>query len=162
MTTSTGRTKPAESLEVLVEVRLSDGPVPIAAIEPFPASCGAECLFVGRTRREMHEQHGLLIRLSYEAYRPMAEDVLRGLAQQAVERFGCKAVRVVHAVGEVGPGEASVIVQTACGHRAAAFESCRFLIDELKKVAPIWKREEWADGTTWAEGAPAGAEKGTR
>ena len=52
-------------------------------------------------------------------------------------------------------GDASVLVQVACGHRAESFEACRFLIDALKAQVPIWKREEWADGTTWSEGTPA-------
>ncbi len=63
-------------------------------------------------------------------------------------------VRIHHAVGEVPVGEASVLVQVVCGHRAKAFEACRFLIDRLKATAPIWKQELWADGTSWSKGTP--------
>jgi molybdopterin synthase catalytic subunit len=69
-----------------------------------------------------------------------------------VEKFGCLAVRMHHALGEVPPGEASVLVQVVCGHRDMAFAACRFLIDELKAKAPIWKREQWTDGSTWSAG----------
>ena len=142
----------------IIDVRLVDRPVDFVAVEPFPVEAGGECVFLGRTRIEAHPQHGLLKRLSYEAYRPMAESVLRDLARQAVEEFGCVAVRIHHAVCEVPPGQASVLVQTVCGHRAAAFESCRFLIDQLKSQAPIWKREEWSDGASWSAGVPVRAE----
>jgi molybdopterin synthase catalytic subunit len=83
----------------------------------------------------------------------MALRVLRELAQEAAGRFECMTVRIHHAVGEVPLGEASVLVQVVCGHRGASFQACRFLIDRLKEQAPIWKREEWEDGTTWADGA---------
>lgn len=79
---------------------------------------------------------------------------MRELAEQAISRFECTAVRLHHAMGDVAVGEASVLVQVACGHRDQAFTACRFLIDELKRHVPIWKREVWQDGTTWAEGVP--------
>ena len=62
-------------------------------------------------------------------------------------------VRVHHAVGEVPPGAASVLVQVAGPHRDEAFAAARFLIDALKRDVPIWKRERWADGSTWSRGA---------
>jgi molybdopterin synthase catalytic subunit len=138
----------------IIDVRLLDHPVQIADLAPFPPECGAECVFLGRTRGERHEQHGRLTKLSYEAYQPLAERTMRELVDQAIDQFGCAAVRLHHAVGDVAIGEASVLVQVACGHRDQAFRACRFLIDELKRRVPIWKREVWADGTTWAEGVP--------
>jgi len=140
--------------EAIIDVGIFDRPVAAIPFAPFPQPAGGECIFLGRTRVEKHPEHGDLKRLSYEAYRPMAEQVLRDLARSAAEEFGCLAVRVHHAVGEVAPGEASVLVQVVTGHRAAAFDACRFLIDRLKATAPIWKREVWADGTTWSRGTP--------
>ena len=137
--------------EPFIDVRLVDHPVEMMEIAPFPSHAGGECVFLGRTRRDKHPQHGELRRLQYEAYRPMAEQVLRGLARQAVDQFGCLAVRLHHAVGEVPVGSASVLVQVVCGHRDRAFEACRFLIDRLKADAPIWKRENWERGETWSE-----------
>ena len=136
-----------------IDVRLVDQSVKTTAIEPFPREAGGECVFLGRTRLDRHPQHGALQKLSYEAYREMAERVLHDLAQQAIERFDCLAVRVHHAIGEVPVGEASVLVQVACGHRDKAFDACRFLIDRLKSDAPIWKREQWERGETWSEAA---------
>ena len=96
--------------------------------------------------------HGLLERLSYEAYDPMELGILPEIAEQAGDRLRCTRVRIHHALGEVPPGRASVLVQVNCPHRGEAFDACRFLIDRLKAEAPIWKREVWADGTTWAPG----------
>lgn len=125
----------------------------VSAIEPFPAQGGAECIFLGRTRSETHPEHGDLVRLEYEAYTTMAVQQLQDLAQQSINQFDCMVVRVHHAIGKVEIGEASVLVQVACGHRDKSFEACRFLIDQLKQIAPIWKREIWADGFTWSEAA---------
>ncbi len=124
---------------------------PLHSLPHGPNRIGAECIFVGRTRLDSHPEHGDLKQLSYEAYHEMAEAVLRDLALRAVEDFGCLAVRLHHALGEVPIGEASVLVQVACGHRQKAFEACRFLIDRLKTDAPIWKRERWERGETWSE-----------
>jgi molybdopterin synthase catalytic subunit len=136
-----------------IDVRLLAHPVEHQPFRPFPQPAGAECVFLGRTRVERHAEHGPLRRLSYEAYEPLAERVMAELADEAVARFGCLAVRLHHAVGDVPSGEASVLVQVVCGHRDESFRACRHLIDELKRRVPIWKREVWSDGTTWAEGA---------
>src|SRR6185369_8453688 len=77
----------------------------------WPAGCGGECIFLGRTRLETHPQHGRLLRLAYEAYEPMAASLLEAMAKGTLERFGCGGVRVVHAIGVVPPGEASVVIQ---------------------------------------------------
>ena len=139
----------------LIDIQLVNHPI-APAIDPFltlaAGAGGGECVFLGRTRLDSHSQRGQLLRLDYEAYASMAETVLRELADEAVESFGCLAVRIHHALGEVPPGEASVLVQVVCGHRDKAFAACRFLIDELKAKAPIWKREQWADGSTWSAG----------
>jgi molybdopterin synthase catalytic subunit len=135
-----------------IDVQIVTHPVQPLPFVPFPALAGGECVFLGRTRQDVHPTHGPLVRLSYEAYEPMALTILQSLAQQAVDQFNCLAVRVHHAIGDVPLGEASVLVQVVCAHRAAAFDACRFIIDRLKAEAPIWKREMWADGATWARG----------
>ncbi|MEO1236809.1 MAG: molybdenum cofactor biosynthesis protein MoaE [Planctomycetota bacterium] len=128
-----------------------DGPV--AAVElPTQAGCGAECVFLGRTRAETHPEWGPLQSLHYEAYAAMAEAELERLARDVVERHGCYAVRLVHALGVVPVGQASVVVQTLAPHRDAAFAACRDAIDRLKQTVPIWKREHWAHGETFAPG----------
>ena len=140
----------------LIEVRLHDAPVAFGPIDPYPVEAGGECVFLGRTRRETHPDHGALVRLSYHAYESMARRTLVELAETTARRFRCHVVRIHHALGEVPPGGASVMIQVACAHRAEAFDACRSIIDQLKRTAPIWKQERWADGTTWSEGVPAG------
>lgn len=137
-----------------IDVKIVNQPVGMIDADPFPSDAGAECVFLGRTRGETHPRHGALRRLSYEAYRPLAERTLCDLAQNAAREFQCRLVRIHHAVGEVPVGAASVLVQVVCGHRDEAFLACRFLIDRLKATAPIWKQELWADGTSWSEGTP--------
>jgi molybdopterin synthase catalytic subunit len=142
----------AESLP-FIDIQILDRPVDRQPFDPLPTGVGGECVFLGRTRMDQHPRYGMLKRLSYEAYREMALKVLNDLASQSVARFGCLAVRVHHAVGEVPMGAASVLVQVACPHRDKAFEACRFLIDRLKTDAPVWKREVWERGETWSPAA---------
>ncbi len=136
----------------LIDVQIVDHPVSYQSFDGLGMEAGGECAFLGRTRRDVHPRHGPLSVLSYDAYRPLACSTLGELAAEACKRFGCRAVRIHHALGAVAPGEASVLVQVICAHRGEAFEACRFLIDRLKEKAPIWKRETWADGASWADG----------
>ncbi|MCH2133292.1 MAG: molybdenum cofactor biosynthesis protein MoaE [Phycisphaerales bacterium] len=140
-------------IEPIIDVGLHPHPVVLLPWDPPPPG-GAQCDFVGTTRPETHADHGQLRALDYEAHEPLAVVRLNELATQAVERWSLLAVRLHHALGEVKVGEASVVVQVACGHRAEAFEACRWLIDELKSVVPIWKREAWDSGSTWSPGQP--------
>lgn len=91
--------------------------------------------------------------LSYEAFEPMALDVLDEIAAEIEARFGVRRLAVVHRVGEVGVGETSVLIAVAAAHRGEAFEACRYAIEELKARVPIWKAERFADGSVWM-GAP--------
>lgn len=140
--------------EPQIDTALCQGPAAIAALD-WPADCGAENLFVGRTRRETHAQFGELIRLEYECYGPMALKLLDTMAREAAARFGCRAVRIVHAQGRVDPGQASVVIQVATPHRGEAFAACRYLIDRIKHELPIWKREVWERGETFVQGCCA-------
>jgi len=137
-----------------VLVELMDRPVEAIALD-WPGGCGAEAVFLGRTRVETHSELGKLIRLEYEAYEPMARQLLGDMAREAGQRFGCEAVRIAHTIGPVEPGEASVVIQAATPHRGEAFDACRYLIDRIKHELPIWKREVWEHGETWVEGCCA-------
>lgn len=91
--------------------------------------------------------------LSYEAYDAMALRVFDMIAAEARERFGEVRLTIVHATGELKVGDVAVAVVAAAPHRAAAFDACRYAIDELKQRAPIWKQERYADGETrWRSG----------
>jgi molybdopterin synthase catalytic subunit len=82
----------------------------------------------------------------------MALSLLLQLAHDTRARFGVSAVRIVHRLGRLEIGEASVAVAVTSPHRGAAFEACRFAIDTLKATVPIWKKEFYADGAVWIEG----------
>jgi len=137
-----------------IETDLQTGPVSIEPLD-WPADCGAEACFLGRTRSEVHPEMGALQRLEYEVYEPMVRSRMRQLAQEAAARFDCRRVRMVHAMGPVQIGQASVVIQVAAPHRGEAFAACRHLIDTLKHDLPIWKREIWQHGETFVEGCCA-------
>jgi molybdopterin synthase catalytic subunit len=113
---------------------------------------GAVCVFDGIVRNNTRGRKTLY--LDYEAYREMALEKMRGLAEEAVERFGVREVALVHRLGRLVVGETSVLIVVASAHRGAAFEACRWLIDTLKKTVPIWKKEQFVDGAIWADGEP--------
>ena len=106
-------------------------------------------LFLGTTRAEEHAEFGALVALEYEAYEAMAVSEIRRLVAGARGRWPVIHCVVWHRIGRVAVGEASVIVAVGAPHRSEAFEACRFLIDELKKIAPIWKKEVYATGAQW-------------
>lgn len=106
---------------------------------------GAVVLFLG-TVREMTEGRQTLA-LDYDAYPSMAIGKLEELEAQAKSRWPVDRVGIVHRLGHLELGEISVAVAVSCPHRKAAFEAGQFLIDQLKIVVPIWKQENWSDGT---------------
>ena len=119
-------------------------------------SDGAVVVFDGIVRDNTRGRRTLY--LDYEAYEEMAERQIAGLAAQAIERFGVRAVTLVHRLGRLEIGETSVLIVVASAHRGAAFEASRWLIDTLKKTVPIWKKETFVDGAVWADGEPFPAE----
>lgn len=90
--------------------------------------------------------------LEYDAYPSMAEKVMRELAEEAKERFGLEDCAVLHRTGRLEIGEASLLIAVSCGHRAASFEAGHWLVNEIKKTVPVWKKEVWEDGEAWVEG----------
>ena len=113
---------------------------------------GGITTFEGVTRGGTDPEHGELSHLLYEAYEGMARERLNALAREAKERWSTGRVAIVHRLGSVEPGEASVVIAVACAHRAESFDACRWLIDTLKKDVPIWKKDVYADGfTRWVE-----------
>jgi molybdopterin synthase catalytic subunit len=111
---------------------------------------GGTALFVGSTRRE--EPLRRVERLTYEAYEELALVEMSAVAEEARARFGA-LVAVVHRTGPVEIGEPSVAVAASAGHRPEAFAACRYVIDEVKRRVPIWKRTDYADGaSSWVDG----------
>ena len=119
---------------------------------------GGTALFVGTTRREAGVRE--VVELRYEAYEELALAEMRTIAAEAEQAYSAR-VAVEHRIGAVAVGEPSVVVAASAGHRPAAFAACRFVIDELKARAPIWKQTAHADGTaTWVDGCAAGHDGG--
>jgi molybdopterin synthase catalytic subunit len=113
---------------------------------------GAVCLFDGIVRNRTRSRRTLY--LDYDAYPAMALAEMERLALQALSSFPARDLRIVHRIGRLEIGETSVLILVASAHRAAAFDACRWIIDSLKKTVPIWKKEFFADGATWADGDP--------
>ena len=107
---------------------------------------GATVLFLGTTREFTDGRQTAM--LSYEAYAAMAVQELEGLRQAAIDRWPLMAASIVHRLGLVPIGEASVAIAVSSPHRREAFEAGEWLINQLKERVPIWKQEQWADGTS--------------
>ncbi|MBC5809811.1 MAG: molybdenum cofactor biosynthesis protein MoaE [Candidatus Eremiobacteraeota bacterium] len=120
-------------------------------------ACGAVVAFLGVVRNA-DESGRAVDGLSYEAYDALALAEMEMIAAQARERFGALHVAIVHRVGDLALGEASVAVAASAPPRAHAFDACEFAIDELKARVPIWKKERYRDGVAeWRPNrAPAG------
>ena len=106
---------------------------------------GASVLFVGAVREsnDGREVSGI----EYSAYAAMAENEMAVIVSEAASQFDTDDIVVEHRVGRLGIGEASVVIAVAHPHRAQAYEASRFIIEALKKRVPVWKREEYLDGT---------------
>jgi molybdopterin converting factor subunit 1 len=113
---------------------------------------GAAVIFEGVVRN--HTRGRRTLYLEYEAYPEMALKQMELLAQQALSKFSIRDVAIAHRLGRIEIGETSVAIVVASAHRTAAFEACRWLIDTLKRTVPIWKKEYFEDGATWADGEP--------
>ena len=111
------------------------------------AARGGLVTFTGVVRQESRGRQ--VVRLTYEAYVPMAEKVLAGVGAEAEERWPGVRLAIVHRVGVLQPGDVAVVIAAAAPHRSEAFEACRFAIERLKRDAPIWKRETYQDGEEW-------------
>ena len=115
---------------------------------------GALVAFEGRVRD--HSDGRDVRRLRYESYREMADEVLQEIRREALALYPVTQVGVLHRVGTLEIGEVSLVVVIASVHRGPALEAAHYTIEQLKVRLPVWKREEYADGTTgWVEGARA-------
>lgn len=130
-------------------IRIVHDRVDIAALERAVADpgAGAICTFIGTTRENNAGRK--VIRLEYEAYEPMALSEMRKLAEEAGRRWSIVRIAITHRVGLVDIGETSVAIAVSAAHRGEAFEACRFAIDRLKEIVPIWKKEHFEGGEIW-------------
>lgn len=127
-------------------------PLDVGAIarRVVPENCGATITLDGYVRRLTKGRETLY--LEYEGYEPMALKEMEKLVGQAKNQFEIENVGIVHRLGKLEIGETSVVIAVAAPHRRAAFVACEWLIKELKRTVPIWKKEVYADGEIWIEG----------
>lgn len=121
----------------------------VLAASVHASDCGAIVTFVGLVRD--HHAGRPVVSLGYSAYGPMAEKVCGEVCAEAESRWSVK-VALAHRLGDLAIGDTAVAVAVAAGHRDAAFEACRWVIDQTKRRVPIWKHERYADGTSaWVD-----------
>lgn len=108
---------------------------------------GALVTFAGTVRN--HARGKPVVALEYEAYPPAAEKMLAQIGNEIFERWGIRSVAIQHRYGMLQIGETSVVIAVASPHRDAAFEACRYAIERIKVIVPIWKREIYEDGAVW-------------
>jgi molybdopterin synthase catalytic subunit len=116
---------------------------------------GAVTTFVGLVRD--HNQGRSVLYLEYEAYAPLAEKALALIVDEASTRWPGTRMAIHHRTGRLEIGEASVVIAVAAPHRADAFAACRYAIERVKQIVPIWKHEHFEGGEVWIEGATADA-----
>ena len=114
-------------------------------------SAGGVVTFTGTVRGETRGRR--VVRLEYEAYRPMAERVLARIGEEVGAAHGA-TLSVVHRVGVLVPGDAAVVIAASAPHREPAFRACQECLERLKREVPIWKREVFEDGSEWVGAGP--------
>lgn len=121
---------------------------------------GAVVTFDGRVRN--HSGGKQVQFLYYEAYPPMAERELERIAEEARRQWPIEQLAVVHRWGRLEIGDVSVFIAVSSAHRADAFSACRYVIEEIKKSVPIWKKEYFCDGEVWVDPSPDGDPSGEK
>jgi MoaE-MoaD fusion protein len=129
--------------------RVTEDPISEADVSALVASAdaGAIVTFLGTVRDNARGR--TVLSLAYEAYPPAAERMLDQIGEEIRDRWGIEQVAIVHRFGHLGVGDASVAIAVASAHREDAFDACRYAIDRIKEIVPIWKKEYYEDGETW-------------
>ena len=135
-------------------IEITSGPL---SPEPFlqhvrQDDSGAVALFLGVVRDNSHDRRVLY--LEYDAYPEMAERKLREVAEEALARWPITDIAVAHRTGRLEIGETSLLVAVSSPHRHDAFAACHHIVNRIKEIVPIWKKEVWEGGEAWIEGDP--------
>ena len=138
----------------MIDIQLRSEPLDAQTCLDAVASdkAGGHVLFVGTVRD--HTQGKKVNKLHFESYEPMAVKEMRKIAERAMNKWPLLGISVHHRVGELDIGEIPVIIAVSSAHRKEAFAACEFVIDELKKTVPIWKKEYFDDGEVWVAAHP--------
>ena len=138
-----------------MHLEITDQPIDVAAVlaRVEDAGAGAVNAFIGTVRNQSTGRR--VVRLHYESYDSMALRQLQHVVEQAQQQWPMlRQVAVVHRKGTLGIGDVAVVVAVSTPHRAESFAACQFIIDTLKQVVTIWKKEEYEDGTVWVAAHP--------
>lgn len=138
----------------MIDIQLLENPLVEQNCLDFVKSddVGGIVVFVGTVRNQTKGKP--VVRLDFEAYKPMAISEMRKIAEQAVEKFSLKKISIHHRVGTLEVGEVPVVIAASSAHRGAAFDACEYAIDTLKETVPIWKKEIFEDGEVWVSATP--------
>jgi len=137
-----------DELDLTTLVRLVTG-----GDRQLPGRHGAIVTFLGTVRGENRGRR--VVKLEYQAYEPLAVRAFELIAAEVADAWPDARLALHHRIGTLGPGEVSVAIVAASPHRAEGFRACRYAIERVKQIAPIWKREVFEDGETWIEGSTA-------
>lgn len=140
--------------EQTIRVTVGEDPIDVSELvkEVGRPDSGATVVFLGTVRDHSTGKSGVT-HLDYEVFAEMVEPKIREVVAEAAAKWPVQSAVVEHRSGVVSLGEASVGVAVSCAHRADAFDAAEFIIDELKKSAPIWKKEHWPGGAEWSQGS---------
>ncbi len=143
-----------DDLRQSVRVSVGEAPIDASALlgEVGRPDSGATVLFLGTVRDHSPGKEGVT-HLEYEVFAERVEPKIVEIVEEAAAKWPVLSAAVEHRSGTVVLGEVSVAVAISCAHRVDAFEAARFVIDELKLRAPIWKKEFWPDGAEWSPGS---------
>ena len=130
-------------------IKLTEEPIDVQAVveEAQSGNAGAVNVFIGTVRNKTSGKK--VVRLEYEAYDKMAVKKMEEVVAEARTKWPVEKAAVVHRKGVLQIGEAAVVIAVSTPHRKASFEACEFIIDTLKQVVPIWKKEIFEDGGIW-------------
>lgn len=129
-----------------------EGPVSATFIAEWIAGAGqrkdagAHGIFLGQVRSDMIDGK-MVTAIDYSVYREMAEEILQGIREKVMLKYGLISLHIFHSIGIVRAGEISLFVSASSAHRAEAFDACRSCVDEIKSQAPVWGRELFDDST---------------
>ncbi len=137
-----------------LNIKLTNDPLNLSECYRFVVepSCGGINAFVGTVRQWNKGEE--ITHLDFESYEPMAIAELEKIAKKAKDQFNTQKICIHHRLGKVAITEIAVIITVSCKHRKAAFQACEFIIDQLKKDVPIWKKEFLSNGSYWVNARP--------
>ncbi len=138
----------------MIDIKISEQPLDVAHCNAFvqtPESGGIN-LFVGTVRNATKGKQ--VERLEFEAYERMAIKEMNKIAEQVQQQWPVHKVAIHHRTGVLPIGETAVVIAVSAAHRDAAFKACRYIIDTLKQIVPIWKKEVFEDGEVWVAAHP--------